>query len=87
MYDPFGFLAPVMIVAKLILQELCMSHLDWDDLLPDEMYHRWTKWRHEVITEIENIKVNPELHQKPKPSPFQDWNLSLQLCPLVQAGW
>ncbi|XP_071963458.1 uncharacterized protein [Antedon mediterranea] len=56
-YDPFGFLAPVLIVGKLILRELCMSQLDWDDPLPDEMYHKWAKWRNDIISGIENIKV------------------------------
>jgi hypothetical protein len=30
-YDPFGFLVPVILPAKLILQELCRMKLAWDD--------------------------------------------------------
>ena len=30
-YDPLGFLAPLLLVGKGILQELCRGKVDWDD--------------------------------------------------------
>ena len=32
-YDPLGFLAPVLLRAKLILQAICRSSVKWDDPL------------------------------------------------------
>ena len=33
-FDPIGFLAPVLLKAKLILQKLCASGMGWDDPIP-----------------------------------------------------
>ena len=33
-FDPIGFLAPVLLKAKLILQNLCASGMGWDDPIP-----------------------------------------------------
>ena len=34
-YDPLGFAAPVVLLGKQILQELCRDKLDWDSSIPD----------------------------------------------------
>ncbi len=43
-YDPLGFLAPVILPAKQILQELCKSELDWDDEIPEDCTVKWRAW-------------------------------------------
>ena len=44
-YDPLGFLAPVILPAKRILQQLCKTNnLDWDDSIPEEFLPKWCKW-------------------------------------------
>eukprot|EP00057_Strongylocentrotus_purpuratus_P017851 XP_011672325.1 PREDICTED: uncharacterized protein LOC105442158 [Strongylocentrotus purpuratus] len=35
LYDPLGFVAPVVLDGKRILQEMCRSGLGWDDPVPD----------------------------------------------------
>ena len=40
-YDPLGFVAPVILVGKQILQELCRGNVDWDDPIPDELRPLW----------------------------------------------
>lgn len=40
MYDPLGFMAPVILPAKQILQDLCRTKLGWDDQIPQEMAQR-----------------------------------------------
>ncbi|XP_020911975.1 uncharacterized protein LOC110249735 [Exaiptasia diaphana] len=40
-FDPLGFLAPVMLDGKSILQELCSLNIGWDDPVPEEMEARW----------------------------------------------
>ena len=43
-FDPFGFVAPVVLTAKKILQDLCRLKLGWDDEVPTEHSVRWQKW-------------------------------------------
>ena len=45
LYDPLGFVAPVILPAKRILQDLCKEKkLGWDDMIPDQHITRWHKW-------------------------------------------
>ena len=40
LFDPLGFLAPITLIPKLIMQELCRSKLDWDDHAPQDLVKR-----------------------------------------------
>ena len=40
-YNPLGFVAPFILTAKVILQDLCKKKLNWDDRIPDEDLRRW----------------------------------------------
>ncbi|XP_015760809.1 PREDICTED: uncharacterized protein LOC107339965 [Acropora digitifera] len=64
-YDPIGFLAPLMLQGKSILQDLCGLSLDWDDPVPDDVKMKWEKWRMEVM-KLRSIKI-PRCY---KPNPF-----------------
>ncbi|XP_039307877.1 uncharacterized protein LOC120358265 [Solenopsis invicta] len=44
LYDPLGFLSPVIITAKIIIQELWILKMDWDDPLPDSVTRRWLQF-------------------------------------------
>ena len=48
-YDPIGFVAPLLLRGKQILQELCREGVDWDDPVPNEVRTRWEKWRGDLI--------------------------------------
>jgi hypothetical protein len=43
-YDPLGFVAPLMLKAKGILQELCKLQLGWDEQIPDTFSGPWRLW-------------------------------------------
>lgn len=43
-YDPLGFLAPLTLPAKLILQGLCRRSSGWDDQIPSALQQQWIKW-------------------------------------------
>ena len=39
-FDPLGLLAPLVLVGKGILQELCRDGADWDDQVPEPLRSR-----------------------------------------------
>ena len=43
LYDPVGFVCPVVLKAKKILQRLV-----WDDLIPENLQSLWNKWKYEL---------------------------------------
>ncbi len=50
-YDPLGFLAPLILPAKLLLQDLCRMKYDWDDPIPSALQERWNRW----LTDLEKV--------------------------------
>lgn len=55
-YDPLGMMAPVILPAKQILQELCGSKLRWDEKIPERFQHAWFIWLKDLRL-LENYKV------------------------------
>ena len=47
-YDPLGIVAPVIVVGKQLLQELCHDGIEWDDPVPSHVHSQWEKWRSEL---------------------------------------
>ena len=43
-YDPLGFLSPVILPAKMILQELCGRKVSWDEDIPVDLAQKSQKW-------------------------------------------
>ena len=43
-YDPLGFLSPVVLSGKRILQDICRDQTDWDAPLSDDLVSRWRNW-------------------------------------------
>ena len=37
LFDPLGFLSPVLLIPKMIMQQLCRLKLDWDEPAPDDL--------------------------------------------------
>ena len=37
-YDPLGIVAPVILVGKQLLQELCHDGIEWDDPVPSHVH-------------------------------------------------
>ena len=55
-YDPLGFLAPVVLRAKRILQEVCQKGIGWDEPLPEELRPRWKRWKLDLLR-LKELKV------------------------------
>ena len=47
-YDPIGFLAPVIIKYKILLQKLCQTKVGWDSELPEVLLKEWNS----LLTEL-----------------------------------
>ena len=48
-FDPIGFLAPLILQGKQFLRELCRDGIDWDDPIPEQIRLRWEKWRYDLL--------------------------------------
>ena len=43
-FDPLGFVAPLILTARLLFQDLCRRKYDWDDALLEEDVRIWRRW-------------------------------------------
>ncbi|XP_030835887.1 uncharacterized protein LOC115921808 [Strongylocentrotus purpuratus] len=55
-YDPCGFISPVMLPGKRILQEMCRSNADWDTPMPEALRARWENWL-EDVRNLEGLQI------------------------------
>lgn len=50
-FDPLGFLSPLVLPAKLILRELCKEKYGWDEEIQGEHARKWQEW----LTDLEGL--------------------------------
>ncbi|XP_071653077.1 uncharacterized protein [Temnothorax longispinosus] len=48
LFDPLGWLAPAIILAKMLIQTAWLQHLDWDELLPPRDQQDWQQLLREL---------------------------------------
>ena len=58
-YDPLGFLAPVLLTGRQILQSLYRDKSDWDDPVPDPLRQIWENMEKQfmLLREVEDTEV------------------------------
>ncbi|XP_006812172.1 uncharacterized protein LOC102802124 [Saccoglossus kowalevskii] len=66
-FDPLGFLAPLVLCGKCILQEMCKKGMEWDEPLPDNLSTKWESWLSE-IPKLADLKIR----RCYKPECFED---------------
>ena len=72
-YDPLGYIAPVFIKAKILMQELWKQQLDWDKALDELLLQRWKG----IIAEIQ-ASLKTTLNRQCLPSDHST-NISLHI--------
>jgi hypothetical protein len=55
-YDPIGFLAPVLIRGKMMLREVTNSSIHWDDELPIAQQNQWKLWL-DSLADLNKIRI------------------------------
>ena len=55
-YDPLGFVSPVVVYGKTIFGELTKLHLEWDDSIPSQLQENWHQWL-STLPEISKMKI------------------------------
>lgn len=51
-FDPLGFLAPLLLLGKRVLQEMCQRGIGWDEPLPSELKPQWESW----LNDLKNLQ-------------------------------
>ncbi|XP_029160235.1 uncharacterized protein LOC114932247 [Nylanderia fulva] len=57
LFDPMGWLAPVVIRTKILIQTTWLQRLDWDSPLPDQDAHRWRQLLNQLPL-LDHIRVD-----------------------------
>ncbi|XP_038117006.1 uncharacterized protein LOC119769172 [Culex quinquefasciatus] len=57
LYDPLGHIAPVVVTAKIIMQECWQLKCDWNDPVPDNIRIKWEKFFKE-LPKIRSYKID-----------------------------
>lgn len=56
LWDVMGFVAPVVLYAKLLIKQLWLRDCDWDDTPPEDIVRLWTRFKEELPL-LCNIKI------------------------------
>ena len=56
LFDPLGWLSPIIIRAKVYIQELWIRQKDWDEPVDDDLKAAWVSFK-EQLPDIENISI------------------------------
>ncbi|XP_022824808.1 uncharacterized protein LOC111355259 [Spodoptera litura] len=56
LFDPHGWLQPVLITMKLLIQEIWISGIDWNEQVPERINKKWTHIQQQ-LHHIEKIRI------------------------------
>lgn len=64
-FDPLGWLSPIIIRAKMLIQELWAEKLDWDQPVPQGIWKKWLIFRTELKA-VEEIMLSRWIQHDPE---------------------
>jgi len=56
LFDPLGLLGPIIVVAKIILQELWQAGYQWDESVPQTIQSRWLRLKRQ-LSELNRLRI------------------------------
>ncbi|XP_055633678.1 uncharacterized protein LOC129774015 [Toxorhynchites rutilus septentrionalis] len=56
MFDPLGFVSPVLVLAKALMQRIWSANLEWDDILDPILFQEWVRIR-DSLTELSTLRI------------------------------
>ncbi|XP_064292696.1 uncharacterized protein LOC135309931 [Plodia interpunctella] len=56
LFDPLGWLAPSIILAKVLIQKLWLAGIDWDQAVPKDLLSEWITYRNN-LNSLSDIKI------------------------------
>ncbi|CAI6345782.1 unnamed protein product [Macrosiphum euphorbiae] len=57
LFDPLGLVGPVIVKAKIFIQQLWKLKLSWDESLPSEYHTAWERYRQELL-DITKVSIS-----------------------------
>ena len=60
-YDPLGFLTPFTVHSRIIMQDIWMSKIGWDEKLKMKEFSQWKKWLND-FEKVKNCRI-PRCYQ------------------------
>lgn len=63
LFDPLGWLAPSIIVAKILIQKLWLAGISWDEEVPSILLKEWITYRKD-LSSLVNVKIPRWLNTK-----------------------
>lgn len=65
-YDPNGYISPVIMKGKFLIQDLWRLKIDWDEKLPEDLEEKWREFWSDIIY-LENFTIDRWLKTGEKP--------------------
>ena len=56
LFDPLGFIGPIILYSKLIMQELWQSKVTWDESVPSSIHYNWSNFC-EQLEAVNNVSI------------------------------
>lgn len=57
LFDPLGLIGPVVIIPKLLMQELWQQNVQWDEPVPPLLHSKWEQFKSQ-LTQLNSLNVN-----------------------------
>ena len=55
-FDPLGLISPIILVPKILLQEIWSIGVDWDTSLPEKLKTQWDDWS-AGLSHLSKVKI------------------------------